>query len=202
MRFIYRSKLADDIRKGGDDMAENYSNEYIREIYQRNVDDIFGLCFSYLKNIHDCEDAVSAVFIKLMNKKPVFESEKQEKAWLIVTACNQCKSMLRFSIRHPKVDISTLPEQEYWDNTENQELLELVLSLPEKYRIVLYLYFFIGYSLAEISELIKVNQSTVRSRLFYGKKKLRKMIGGNEYEKIYGNDETYPPNRGTEEQNA
>jgi len=86
--------------------------------------------------------------------------------------------------------------------TNWQELLELVLSLPEKYRIVLYLYFFIGYSLAEISELIKVNQSTVRSRLFYGKKKLRKMIGGNEYEKIYGNDETYPPNRGTEEQNA
>lgn len=176
-------------------MPKDYDREQIREIYERNVDDIFRLCFSYLKNIHDCEDAVSAVFVKLMKKRPEFRSEKDEKAWLVVTACNHCKDRLRFSLRHPRVDISDLPEQEYWDNAENSELLEQVLSLPEKYRIVIYLHFFIGYSLIEISELTKVNESTVRSRLFYGKKKLAKLIGGNEYEKkIYGNDGTYIPN--------
>ena len=47
-------------------MTDDYSTEYIKEIYERNVDDIYGICFSYLKNIHDCEDAVSAVFVKLM----------------------------------------------------------------------------------------------------------------------------------------
>lgn len=180
-------------------MTENYSKEYISEIYERNVDDVFRLCFSYLKNIHNCEDAVSAVFVRLIKKQPHFSSEKEEKAWLIVTACNCCKDMLRFSLRHPHIDISGLPEQEYWDKTENSELLETVLGMPEKYRAVLYLHFFIGYSLKEIAEITKVNESTIRSRLFYGKKKLAKLIGGNEYEKkIYRNDGTHIPNAGTE----
>lgn len=183
-------------------MTEEFNIDYIKDVYLRNVDDIFGLCFSYLRNIHDCEDAVSEVFEKLIKKKPVFETERQEKAWLIVTACNQCKSMLRFSIRHPRIDISTIQEQEYWDNTENREMLELVMKLPEKYRVVLYLRFYIGYSYKEISELIGVNESTVRSRLFHGKNKLKKILGGNEYEKIYRNDEKCPTDRSPEEQNA
>lgn len=172
-------------------MGEYYDSEHIKQIYERNVDDIYRLCFSYLKNSHDSEDAVSVVFEKLMKKQPAFMSQKQEKAWLVVTACNHCKSVLRFSLRHPKIDISDLPEQEYWDGRENADLLELVLSLPEKYRIVLYLYFYMGYTLSEISGIIKVNESTVRSRLFYGKKKLLKLMGGTDYEKIYRNDGAY-----------
>lgn len=172
-------------------MGEYYDSEHIKQIYERNVDDIYRLCFSYLKNTHDSEDAVSVVFEKLLKKQPTFMSQKQEKAWLVVTACNHCKSILRFSLRHPKIDISDLPEQEYWDGRENADLLELVLSLPEKYRIVLYLYFYMGYTLSEISGIIKVNESTVRSRLFYGKKKLLKLMGGTDYEKIYRNDGAY-----------
>ena len=183
-------------------MEEKFSTEYIKDVYLRNVDDIFGLCFSYLRNIHDCEDAVSAVFEKFINKKPIFETEKNEKAWLVVTACNQCKSMLRYSLRHPKIDISTVQEAEYWDNNENREMLELVMKLPEKYRIVLYLYFYIGYSLAEISKLTNVNESTVRSRLFYGKNKLKKLMGGNDYEKIQRTNGAYNPDAGPEGQNV
>lgn len=183
-------------------MEEKFSTEYIKDVYLRNVDDIFGLCFSYLRNFHDCEDAVSAVFEKFINKKPVFETEKNEKAWLVVTACNQCKSMLRFKVHHPKIDISTVQEDEYWDSYENREMLELVMKLPEKYRIVLYLHFYIGYSLAEISKLINVNESTVRSRLFYGKNKLKKLMGGNDYEKIQRTNGAYNPDRGSEGQNV
>lgn len=164
-------------------MAEQYDAEYVRAVYERHVDDVFRICFSYLQNVHDCEDAVSAVFIKLMKHQPQFFSEEQERAWLIVTACNHCKSLLRLSLRHPKVDISSLPEQKYWEDTEHSDLLKLVLSLPEKHRTVVYLHFFMGYSLAEIAKMMKVNESTVRSRLFHGKKKLLKMMGGNEYEK-------------------
>ena len=183
-------------------MTDDYSTEYIKEIYERNVDDIYGICFSYLKNIHDCEDAVSAVFVKLMKNKPIFQSQKQEKAWLIITACNHCKSILRFSLRHPRLDISNLPEQGYWDNTENTELLEIILSLPEKYRIILYLHYYERYSLKEISKIVNTNESTIRSRLFYGKKKLMKLIGGTEYEKIYRGDGSYQTNRCSEETDA
>ena len=77
-------------------MTDDYSTEYIKEIYERNVDDIYGICFSYLKNIHDCEDAVSAVFVKLMKNKPIFQSQKQEKAWLIITACKPLQKYTAF----------------------------------------------------------------------------------------------------------
>ena len=106
--------------------------------YERHVDDIYRLCFSYLKNTHDCEDAVSVVFCRLMQKNSVFESLEQEKGWLIVTACNECKSMLRQKKRHPKVDISDISEQSESFEYERCEMLEAIVSLDGKYSSVLY----------------------------------------------------------------
>lgn len=167
-------------------MTIDQSNkEHFREIYERNVNDVYRLCFSYLKNIHDCEDAVSSVFCKLMKKAPVFETPEREKAWLIVTACNECKSMLRSRRRHPEVDISELPPQQTETNDfERCEMIDAIVSLPEKYSSVLYLHYYLGYSLAEIAKMTGQNSSTVRSHLFYGKKKLARLIGGNDDEGI------------------
>lgn len=166
-------------------MAIKQNNkEHFREIYERNVNDVYRLCFSYLKNIHDCEDAVSTVFCKLIKKAPVFETPEQEKGWLIVTACNECKSVLRSRRKHPKVDISDLPEQAATENFERCEMIDAIVSLPEKYSSVLYLHYYIGYSLTDIAKMTKQNISTVRSRLFYGKKKLASIIGGNDNEEI------------------
>lgn len=158
--------------------------EHFREIYERHVDDVYRLCFSYLKNPHDSEDAVSSVFCKLIKKNPVFETQEQEKAWLIVTACNECKSMLRALRRHPRVDISVLPEQESANDFERSEMIDAIISLPEKYSSVLYLHFYLGYSLKEIAKMTKQNESTVRSQLFYGKRKLANLIGGNDDEGV------------------
>lgn len=164
-------------------MAIDQSNkERFREIYERNVNDVYRLCFSYLKNIHDCEDAVSSVFCKLIKKDPTFETAEREKAWLIVTACNECKSVLRSRRRHPKVDISELPQQTEISNFERCEMIDAIVSLPEKYSSVLYLHYYLDYSLADIAKMTKQNESTVRSRLFYGKKKLAGIIGGNDDE--------------------
>lgn len=166
-------------------MTLNQSDkEYFREIYERNVNNVYRLCFSYLKNTHDCEDAVSSVFCKLMKKNPVFETLEQETAWLIVTACNECKSMLRSMRKHPKIDISDFPEQIVTSNFERCEMIDAIVSLPEKYSSVLYLHYYLGHSLTDIAKMTKQNVSTVRSRLFYGKRKLAAIIGGNDDEKI------------------
>ena len=74
--------------------------EYFREIYQRNVDDIYRLCFSYLKNPHDCEDAVSAVFCKLMKKNPVFDTPQKEKASLPIVVTDDGITMAEMAL-HP-----------------------------------------------------------------------------------------------------
>lgn len=153
--------------------------EYYRLIYERNVDDIYRLCFSYLKNTHNCEDAVSAVFYKLMKKNPKFETTEQEKGWLVVTACNECKSMLRSFRKHSHTPIEEAPETAVTEDYEKQEIIELMMTLPEKYAFVIYLHFYMGYSLVDIAKMTKQKESTIRSRLFYAKKKLAKLLGGS-----------------------
>lgn len=194
MRFIYR--------KGGEDMMNQHDKEYFRQIYERNVNDVYKLCFSYLKNSHDSEDAVSMVFCRMMQKCPNFENTEQEKAWLMVTACNECKSILRSMKRHPKVDISDIPETAMTENYEKSEMLETIMELDEKYSSVLYLHFYLGYSLTEIAKITKQNTSTVRSRLFYGKKRLAAIIGGSCDEKIHRDNGNGNTIRGTEGQNV
>lgn len=73
----------------------NYSDEEFVSTYHRYVDMIYRLCFSFLKNKEDTEDAVQSVFVKYLNCGKRFENEGHEKAWFIVTASNLCKDMLR-----------------------------------------------------------------------------------------------------------
>lgn len=113
----------------------------IEEIYKRHVDMVYRICFTYMKNIADTEDAVQTVFVKLMKSRKRFQNEEHEKAWLIVTATNTCKDLLKHWWRKNE-DIqlfaNTLSEgQKEPDFTE-----ELVLSLPDRYKTVLYLYYY------------------------------------------------------------
>ena len=66
-----------------------------KEIYDRNVDAVYKVSFSYMKNKHDAEDVVQDTFVQLIRKNPQFENEKHERAWLIVIASNLCKNSLK-----------------------------------------------------------------------------------------------------------
>ena len=78
----------------------SYSDNYFVSMYNRQIDMIYRLCFSYLKNKEDTEDAVQSVFVKYLKIGKKFENEHHEKAWFIVTSSNICKDMLRQSWRH------------------------------------------------------------------------------------------------------
>lgn len=183
-------------------MIDDAQREYFRQVYERHADDVYRLCFSFLKNVHDSEDAVSMVFCKMMQKAPCFESEDNEKSWLMVTACNECKTMLRSMKRHPRIDISELPETAVSENYERLELLEAILKLDGKYSSVLYLNLYLEYPLTDIAAMTKQNVSTVRSRLFYGKKKLAAIIGGNDDEGIQRSNGAADSYRGAEKKNV
>lgn len=73
----------------------DYSSENIREIYERHFVTVYRVCFMYLRNVHDTEDAVHNTFMKLIEKQKCFESTEHEKAWLIRVSQNVCKNMLR-----------------------------------------------------------------------------------------------------------
>jgi RNA polymerase sigma-70 factor (ECF subfamily) len=123
-----------------------------------------------LKNSADAEDAVQSVFMKLFMKVPQFESDEHEKAWLIRVATNKCRDMLRYRKRHitePESALDTLVQ-----NTESSLILEALMSLPDKFRIVLTLHYIDGYKVEEIAKMIDKSASAVKMRLQKGRKLL------------------------------
>jgi len=156
-------------------------NEII-EIYERNVDTIYRICYSYLKNTMDAEDMVQNTFIKILDQSVVFESPEHEKAWLIVTAKNLCKNHLKHWWQKRKDiedEINRIPVNEKAEG----DVLESVMKLPEKYRVTLYLYYYEGYDSNEIGKLMDKPPSTIRNYLKRGRDRLKELIGEDLFEK-------------------
>ncbi|MDR0324940.1 MAG: RNA polymerase sigma factor [Oscillospiraceae bacterium] len=141
----------------------------IEEIFGRHHKTVYRVCMLYLKNPADAEDMTQNVFLNLLDKKPSFQSGEHEKAWLVRVAVNACKNDLR-SFRRKNVP---LPPTLAAPETETGETLALVLALPGKYKMPLYLHYFEGYSAVEIAKMLKTREATVRSWLMRGRNLLR-----------------------------
>lgn len=149
------------------------TDEEFAEIYNRHVDTVYRVCFSFMKNAADTEDMVQETFLKLLSGKKEFASEEHEKAWLIVTASNTCKDELRRFRRRIQY-ISACLKPESGGRTGEEGILELIWSLPPKYKEVVYLHYYEGYQTAEIARMLHCPASTVRNRLSRARKLLQK----------------------------
>ncbi|MGL4912320.1 MAG: RNA polymerase sigma factor [Romboutsia sp.] len=148
------------------------------EVYNRHVDMVLKICVLYLKNIHDAEEATQETFIKLMKYKPKFENKEHEKNWLIKTASNICKNILKSSW-FKKITCSDDLSHFYKDEKE-YDILQEILDLPYKYKMSIYLFYYEGYSTDEIAKILDTKPATVRSNLHRGRN-LLKISLGSEY---------------------
>ena len=130
-----------------------YADEEIAKIYNRQYNTVYRICFSFMKNPEDAEDMVQETFLKLISSKKQFASEKYERAWLIVTASNTCKDELRQWKRRLE-KITSLFQQETVSQKEDDRVLEWVMALPVRYKQVIYLYYYEGYSTSEIAGML------------------------------------------------
>ena len=158
------------------------SNEEITQIFNRHVDTVYRVCFMYMKNKHDTEDLVQNTFIKLMNDGTVFESQEHEKAWLIRTATNLCKDHFRHWWSKT-VGMDKIPEDAVEYSFDTDGTYEMIMSLPPKYKTFIYLYYYEGYSTAEIAKMLNKNHSTIRSHLHNARKLLKIKMEDELYEK-------------------
>lgn len=113
----------------------------------------------------DAEDAVQEVFLRLYTADKTFESGEHLRRWLIRVTVNVCKDVLKSPWRRRRVPLDAVPDQPVFDRPEERELYQAVLSLPEKYRTVLYLFYYEEFSTKEIAELLGLLQSAVTTRL-------------------------------------
>ncbi len=151
-----------------------------RRLVERYSDMILRLSISYLKSRQEAEDVCQNVFMKYISTNIAFQSEEHEKAWIIRTTINACKDILK-SAYHKKMVVT----EEVWNGISQDEdafweVREAVFALPIKYRIVIYLYYFEGYSAKEIAKMLGKTQNAVSLSLSRGRRKLWEMLENDE----------------------
>ena len=146
-----------------------------QEAVYKYSESILKVSFAYVKNTSDAEDIAQDVFLALFLSDKEFESEEHLKAWLIRTAINKSKNHLKRAWNSKRTEF---PAQTAATAPEDTEVLSAVLSLEEKYRIPLHLFYYEGYSIKEIAGLLHKKPSTVGSCLARGREKLKKILEG------------------------
>lgn len=157
-------------------------------------DMLFRLSYMRLQNVQDAEDVVQEVFYQYLKKPQSFQSPEHEKAWFLKVTLNACRKVWRSAWkRHqgwqPEEDgredapaggeppsEDTGPEERLVKREEKRRLLEAVMSLPEKYRDVIHLFYYEDLSVKEIARVTGRGASTVTSQLTRGRELLRKSL--------------------------
>lgn len=158
-------------------MGQAFDRVEVERLVNLYSDLILRVSYSYLKSTHDAQDICQTVFLKVLTVKPDFRSAEHEKAWIIRTTINACKDLLGSAWRSRTCGMEACAEAAA-PEVEEGSLLAAVNLLPEKYRMVIYLHYYEGYSAREIAAMLGENTATIGTRLFRGRKQLETMLGG------------------------
>ena len=153
------------------------------QFYARHVDTVYRVCYIRMKNQMDAEDLTQETFLRAMNQPQLWQEEQHARAWLIVTASNLCKNALHHWSRTKRDEVENWEEALGTSNApdsqnEDSAVLSAVMNLPDQYKTVVYLFYYEGYSGAEIAGMLGKKETTVRSLLHRGRKLLSKSLGG------------------------
>ena len=143
---------------------------------ERYLNMVYRIALNWFGNVHDSEDAAQEAMLRLWKSSSVFEDESHLRHWLVRVTINVCKDLSRSPWRLRMVPFAEVPPESYTADPESQEVLDEIMHLPKKYRVPLYLFHYEGYSVGEISELLKVNPSTIRTRLSRAREMLKNQL--------------------------
>lgn len=143
-----------------------------RQAVEDHRDVVFRIALTYLRDRADADDVAQDVFLKLLKSDGNFESWEHLRRWLIRVTINECKSLFRKPWRRVE-DIENLTDSLLAAQDETKAVLSDVMRLPERFRIPIVLYYYLGFSTSEIAELLHVPAATVRTRLARGRSKLK-----------------------------
>ena len=157
------------------------SEQEVNRAIDTYADTVRRICMLHLKNASDTEDIFQEVFLKYALSAASFTSEEHEKAWIIRVTVNKCKDLLKSVFRKRTIPMEEGMELPQEGREDHGEVLEAVLSLPAKYKNVVYLHYYEGYSAVEISRILQKNVNTVYALLSRARRMLQERLGG-EYE--------------------
>lgn len=174
--------------KGGEDMpkkswcAEDSGKETVQHKIETYSPMVYRLAYSLVKNSADADDIHQEVFIRYLKYKPCFENAEHEKAWFLRVTTNQCRNWWKTAWRRRMVSWSEYEEdrglaaRQSKEADTGSELIEVVKALPQKYRVVIHLFYYEQLSVEEIAGILGRKASTVRTQLTRARKKLSEML--------------------------
>ena len=150
-----------------------FKNEiFLNDAMNKHGDEVYRLALCRLQNKTDAEDVYQEVFLKLFSTKTDFEDDEHLKAWLLRVTINKCCDLRRCAWFKNKTVLENEIVAEMPD--EYIDLWQSISVLSKDLRTVIWLHYVEGYKTEEISQILKFNPSTVRTKLYRARKKLRK----------------------------
>ena len=117
-------------------------NHELHELLERYSDTVYRVALSYLKQPADAEDIAQNVMEKLISCKKEFSGESHIKYWLIRVTVNECKNFLRSFWRRRVTGLEACTGSVQFSDSLYSDVYEAVMNLKDKYRIVVYLYYY------------------------------------------------------------
>ena len=148
------------------------SKEEFTAFAEKYMDTIYRVAYSWTKNSDDANDVTQDVLIQLYKTTKEFESDSHVKNWLIKVTVNQCKMLFR-STWSKMEDIGEYADTLGFEEKSHLDLVQAVMNLDKKYRVPLLLFYYEGYSTAEIASILGIPEKTVSTRLFRAKARLK-----------------------------
>ena len=142
---------------------------------ERYLDMVYRIALNYFRHPQDAEDAAQEAMLRLWRADTDFEGEEHLRHFLVRVTLNVCRDFSRSPWRKRTVPLESCREPAF-STPERWELYQVVMALPAKYRLPLYLYYFEGYAVAEVGELMGLNPSTVQTRLARARAKLKQEL--------------------------
>ncbi len=148
----------------------------VQELIERYQKNLYAAAFNICKNQMDAEDVVQETFVQYYTTKKEFESEQHIRAWLLRVAINKAKNLTVTFWKKHKCSLEDYMETLTFETPESENLFETVMKLPEKYRIVIHLFYYEDYAIREIAEILHLSESNVKVRLSRGRVLLKQSL--------------------------
>ena len=142
----------------------------LMNMYKNNV---YAAAFSICKNASDAEDVVQDTFLQYYMTHINFDNEQHIRAWLLRVAINKAKNIQSSFWHRNGMPLDDYIETLSFETPETKELFEEVMKLPEKYRVVVHLFYYEDYSIKEIAKILRTTESNIKVRLSRGRVKLK-----------------------------
>ncbi len=154
------------------------------EMIGKYSDLVYRMAYSLVKNRYDADDIHQEVFIRYLRKRPEFENPAHEKAWFLRVTVNLCKNLWKTAWRQKTIGLTDyaaenvgLPEE---PESESDQIIAIVKKLPQKYRIVIHLFYYEELSIDEIAKVLRMKPSTVRTQLTRARARLKILLERDE----------------------